>query len=88
MTPSRVTADRSLYIAALSDAIDWQESFLGTHDPGWDSHGPTNGCCTPEARCDGYQKAATRLASYHRAYSHVTSQRRRMGIGNSQERRD
>ena len=65
MSGTRVNVDRALYVLALSDAIDWTESFLASHD----GSGPGSRHCEPGARCGVYQKDAAKLARYRKAYA-------------------
>jgi hypothetical protein len=69
MAEKRANVNRALYVSALSDAIDWQDSFLAGHDPSLKS---VTSCCKPGARCDGYKSAAALLARYKQAYTAIT----------------
>ncbi len=64
----RISVSRSLYISALADAIDWQESLLETHDPDGAS---VISCCRPGARCQQYKDDAARLRRYRQARAAV-----------------
>jgi hypothetical protein len=69
VTGSRIRVSRALYISALADAIDWQDSYLASHDP---DLGVAAGHCGPSAgtgRCEEYRKAAALLKRYRRAYA-------------------
>jgi hypothetical protein len=71
VSDSRIRVSRSLYLHALADAIDWEESFLDSHEP---QTGPdiTQGHCGPAVgteRCEAYQYAHDLLKRYKRAYA-------------------
>jgi hypothetical protein len=69
MTDSRIRVSKALYVRALADAIDWQESFLASHDP---DAMTTVGHCGPSAhteRCEAYRDAHALLRRYKRAYA-------------------
>jgi len=65
MTERRVRVSASLYRRALSDAIDWTESFLASHDPVMGGGGAS--CCKPGDRCEAYRHDAEWLRRYKRA---------------------
>jgi hypothetical protein len=81
VTGSRVNADRGLYLRALADAIDWQESYLDSHEP---QIGVTLGHCQPGARCADYQEAAALLARYRAARARALAPPRRRPRGAGQ----
>lgn len=75
MTDDLVRVSRSLWIRALADAIDWQESFMASHDP---PIGQTAGCCGPTAgteRCEAYRQARDLWRRYKRAYAKAAGTR-------------
>jgi hypothetical protein len=68
---SRIRVSKSLYLRALADAMEWQISYLQSHDPQL-SPCITSGCCGPETgreRCDDYKLAAELLSKYKRAFA-------------------
>ena len=50
----RVRVSRSLYYAALHDAIERERGILALHDSLFDG---AQACCTPDIRCAAYQQA-------------------------------
>jgi hypothetical protein len=68
MADCQVRISATLLRRALLDAIDWEESFLATHDP---YTGQVTSCCTPKARCDAYRAAAALVHQYERALERV-----------------
>ena len=53
-----------VFLAAIADAIDYEQSFLDGHDG---QIVPGTGCCDRGERCQAYRDAAALLASYRRA---------------------
>lgn len=64
MPSARARVSRSLYFAALHDAIEWERSTLATHDS---LYGSVQSCCAPGSRCGAYKQAAALLARFERA---------------------
>lgn len=70
MASDRIRVSRALYLRALDDAIDWQESLLEAQRH--DEMQPGGGrCCTPKARCAEYLETAGLLARYRTARAAV-----------------
>jgi hypothetical protein len=83
MTDSRIRVSRSLYIHALADAIDWEDSFCASHDPQTGSD-ITPGHCGPAVgteRCEAYRYAHDLLKRYRRAYAKVTGRQPAVDYG-------
>jgi len=56
----RTSVRRDLLRRALHDAIDWQESFIASHDPQIGAPG----CCRPGARCEVAAEAEELVREY------------------------
>jgi hypothetical protein len=70
----RASVDRALYLAALADAISWQESILATHDATMADLAAF--CCTASARCEDFRATRELLLRYERAKEGLTRRRR------------
>ena len=75
-----VRVSRAIAMAALADAISWEESFLAAHNGVLD---PGTGCCDGDnGRCEEYKRALGLLGRYRRSMTRILAENGRSnGIG-------
>jgi hypothetical protein len=62
----RVSVSRQLYLSALSDAIDWEDSFLESHWSRWRGGNAMIPHCSPREPCGDAARADALVRRYRK----------------------